>query len=397
LCAAIVALCWWVSHPVAEMAFMDDWAYAKTAQVFVQTGQFVYNGWNSQILGWQVVWGALFIKLFGFSFFVLRLSTLLVAIATVFLFHSILIRFGVNAKNAVLGTLTLGLSPLFLPLAASYMTDVPALFVILLCLYCCQKAVAARGDSATIGWLCLAAASNVVVGTARQIAWLGALVMVPSVGWLLRGRRGVLWVSALLWAASVVSVILCMRWFARQPYALTEVLFGGTPGDGAFPVVHTLLELVGALLCLLLVMFPITVAWMPEIRRLHRGTLVQLGCVVLVLGFFQWITRWTLPWLSHVIRLQFAATRAGNGERFEPFSMPLWMLEAVSLLVLLPSLVLLARSRSAWSSLMEEATEPTVGGWRDVVWLLGPFSVSYVVMLLPRAYQGCFSTDMYCR
>jgi hypothetical protein len=136
LCAAIVALCWWVSHPVAEMAFMDDWAYAKTAQVFAQTGHFVYNGWNSQILGWQVVWGALFIKLFGFSFFVLRLSTLFVATATVFLFHSILIRFGVNAKNAVLGTFTLGLSPL----AASYMTDVPALFVI-----CCVF-IFARGQ-----------------------------------------------------------------------------------------------------------------------------------------------------------------------------------------------------------------------------------------------------------
>ena len=68
----------------------------------------------------------------------------------------------------VLGALTVGLSPIFLPMAASYMTDVAGLFVIVLCLYLCQRAVAAQSDRATVLWLCCAAASNVAGGTVRQ-------------------------------------------------------------------------------------------------------------------------------------------------------------------------------------------------------------------------------------
>ncbi len=76
-----------------------------------------------------------FIKIFGFSFTVVRFSMLPIAMVTVYLFHQILRRFGINPGNAVLGALTLALSPMFLPLAASFMTDVPGLLVILIWVY----------------------------------------------------------------------------------------------------------------------------------------------------------------------------------------------------------------------------------------------------------------------
>src|SRR6185312_5966031 len=202
LCAILVAVCLWIAWPVSKMGFLDDWSYARTAQIYAQTGHFVYNGWATAMLGWQIVWGALFIKLFGFSFTILRVSMLPVAMATVFLFHQILLRFGVSSRNAVIGTLTLGLSPLFLPLADSFMTDIPGLLVILICIYCCQRAIGSTSTRNAILWLVLAAASNVAGGTVRQIAWLGALVVVPTTGWMLRRRRGVLPVSLTLWAAS---------------------------------------------------------------------------------------------------------------------------------------------------------------------------------------------------
>jgi hypothetical protein len=112
------------------MGLMDDWSYIKTALVFSQTRNIVYNGWATAMLGWAIPWGALFIRLFGFSFTTVRLSTLPLALGSVFLFHASLRRFAVTPRNAILGALTLGLSPLFLPLAASYMTDVAGLFCI---------------------------------------------------------------------------------------------------------------------------------------------------------------------------------------------------------------------------------------------------------------------------
>src|SRR5579872_6337037 len=224
LCALLVAACLWVAWPVSRMGFVDDWSYARTAQIFAQTGHFAYNGFATAMLGWQIVWGALFIKLFGFSFTILRVAMLPIAMASVFLFHEVLRGFGVNARNAVIGTLTLGLSPLFLPLADSFMTDIPGLLVILTCLYCCQRAVAGSNTRRAILWLTLATATNVAGGTVRQIAWLGALVMVPSAGWMLRRRRGVLPACMLLWLASIAGVLLIMNWFAHQPYSLQEFL-----------------------------------------------------------------------------------------------------------------------------------------------------------------------------
>lgn len=59
LCAGVFAVCFWIAWPVAEMGFVDDWSYTKSAQVFAQTGHFAYNGGATAMLGWQVAWGAL--------------------------------------------------------------------------------------------------------------------------------------------------------------------------------------------------------------------------------------------------------------------------------------------------------------------------------------------------
>lgn len=386
LCAFVSAACLWAAYPVAEMGFLDDWSYVKTAQVFAQTGHFVYNGWATAMLGWQVVWGALFIRLFGFSFTVVRLSTLVVAMATIALFHVTLVRFGINARNAVLGTLVLGLSPLFMPVAASFMTDVSGLFVIVLCLYLCQRAVAARSSEATIAWLCLAAASNVLGGTARQIAWLGALVMVPSAGWLLRKRRGVLWTSSLWWVISVVSVLACMRWFGRQPYSVPEPYLKGLDSyrlDPVFQVIRLLFQMLGAALCLMLAVFPILAAWLPQMRRLNRAALLRIAGITLAWGLIQWKAGWTMPWLPHLIFQEFPAVRKDIWLKLAPLILPTWGRGAISLTVVVATLVLIEQLRTE----LRPRVRTKVAPWdSDILWLLGPFSLSYFVLLMPRAY-----------
>jgi hypothetical protein len=380
ICAFVVAACVWAAYPVAEMGFIDDWSYAKMAQVFAQTGHIVYNGGTAPMLGWQGMWGALFIKLFGFSFTVMRLSMLPIAIAAIFLFHAILVRFGVNPRNAVLGTLTLGLSPLFLPLAASYMTDVPGLFVILLCLYLCQRAVAANSSNATIAWLCLAAATNVVGGTVRQIAWLGALVMVPSAGWLLRKRRGVLLTSSLLWTISAAGVFVCMRWFAKQPYHQPESMYKVSAFSHTTLARQLYVELMSAALCLLLLVYPILVAWLPKIRLLNRAALLRIALIILVFSFFEWTTR--LPWLPNVIQEELAARRTDLYTLTPPpLFLPGWCQKLISLLVIAAVWVLMIDMRGRLGP--PQATNKTDPdpSWENILWLLGPFILCYCALI----------------
>ena len=388
LCALLVAACLWIAWPVSRMGFVDDFSYARTAQVFAQTGHFAYNGFATAMLGWQIVWGALFIKAFGFSFTILRVSMLPLAMASVFLFHEILRGFGVNPRNAVIGTLTLGLSPLFMPLADSFMTDIPGLLVILICLYCCQRAIASPTTRAAILWLGAASASSVVGGTVRQIVWLGALVMVPSAAWMLRRKRGMVPACALLWVASLAGVLLIMSWFAHQPYSVPEpilapILYEGMKGLAQIPG-----DVISSLLLALLLTSPILIAWAGKVRQLRPASVPKY--VLLVGAFFamQFIGTRSLPWIGDLLQTEFAAHRvaAQSVADLASFVLPLWARAVIGTFVVGTGLLLATDIRRAAGSFAGR-------GMRNLedcasLILLGPFTVSYFLLLCPRAAMG---------
>ena len=224
-CMLALLICVLLTRPFVSMGVADDWSYIWTARVLADTGHLVYNGWATAILGWQIYLGALFIKLFGFSFTIVRSSMLVVSLACCGLMQRIFVRLGISEWSASIATLTLILSPVSLPLSFSFMSDIPGLFVILICIYCCLRASQSISDRVALGWLACAAFSNVAGGTVRQIAWLGALVMVPSAVWYMRRRRRILLSAAVLWVISVLTIALCMRWFRVQPYAVIEKIF----------------------------------------------------------------------------------------------------------------------------------------------------------------------------
>ena len=384
LCSGLFLVCYLAAWPFAEMGFVDDWSYVKTAEVFARTGHMVYNGFATPMLGWLMVWGALPIRLFGFSFTAVKLSTLPLALATVFLFHAVLLRFGLTRRNAILGTLTLALSPLLLPLAASYMTDVPGLLVILLGLYGCQRALAASSSAASIAWLAFAAGSSVAGGTARQIAWLGALVMVPSAAWILRKRRGVVPAAALLWVGSLGGVIGCLRWFARQPYSVPEAIFSSAPLGSGHGIVSVAIQYAGAFLCLLLLLFPLLAASLARPPRLRPATLLLFASVLVFWAVFQWQAGWTLPWIPHLLVSEFCAARTAvmSPPAVQSLELPAAGRIAVSLLVVCAALFVVAQLRRARR---DGAGLRKMDDWPQVLWLVCPFAAAYLVLLLPRA------------
>jgi hypothetical protein len=372
LCVLVFAVCFFAAWPFAEIGcFNDDWSYIKSAQTFSETHHLVYYGWDDPMLGWLIPWGALFVRLFGFSFTAVKLSTLPIAAATIFLFHAILVRFGCTSRNAVIGALTLGLSPLFMPLAASYMTDVAGLFVLLLCLYCCKRAVDAHSDTATIGWLCLAGATNVAGGTVRQIIWLGALVMVPSTAWLLRKRRGVLAAAAMLWACTTAAIFCCMHWYESQPYSAPQILSIQPPYErglilGCFGVVSEML-------CLLLLVYPVLVPWLGRLRNLGRGKIAVLAAVLVLWTVVQSGLNWILPWVQSPV---FAPITNGQiGPRFA-FPVPFRLLLSALLVATVIVLSLTARTMARG-----EAGETS----KSMFWLFAPFSLCYFALIFPRA------------
>lgn len=302
-CSAILLGCILVSHPVAEAGIGDDWAYIWSAKVLADTGHVVYAGWGAMILGWQLYLGAIFIKLFGFSFTAVRASIVLLSLISAALLHRIFLRLGIGEWNASIATLSIVLSPIFLPLATTFLSDVPGLIAIELCLYCCLRAVQSSSENATIAWLAAATLSNDALGTARQICWLGALVLVPSAAWCVRRRRGVPSAASALWLVSLAFVGGCVVWFNRQPYSVHEDLLLRYH-RGQFQQAYFL-----ALAAILLVL-PVLSGYLvtPQTSRRPTGYAVALvgaaaGCILLLLDHsngFNEIYRFAAPFLGPV-------------------------------------------------------------------------------------------------
>ncbi len=215
LFAILIAL--FLVHPIAEVGMDDDWSYIRTAHDLALTGQLRYNGWAAPIIGFQAYWAALFIRLAGFSFTITRVSVELLTV----LFIPVVMRMfraaGLTLENALFSTLALLLSPLTLPLIASFMTDVPGFLLFAAALWCALEAWKSADDKAALRWMWAAAVAGAVSGTVRQIYW-------AAIGWFLlvllvkklQGRARIS--GGICLAVTMGFAVAVNHWQSVQPY-----------------------------------------------------------------------------------------------------------------------------------------------------------------------------------
>jgi hypothetical protein len=379
-CALAVLACELISRPFADMGICDDWPYILTAQHLAATGHIVYNGWATAMLGWQLYLGAALIRLFGFSFTTVRMSTLLIAMGAAFLLQRSMVRVHISERNATIGTLALFLSPLFLMLSATFMTDIPGLFAVVICLYGCLRALQASSPRAAIGWLCFAVAANAVCGTSRQIAWLGVLVMVPSTLWMLRSQRRILLAGAAATIAGAVFIFACMFWFKHQPYSIPEHVL-----VKSFPLVHTFWQFTDFFLDMPFLLLPIVVLFFFGIRKSKPRVLAALFLGYLLLAVHP-------RHVHHIFLLEptdgdWVDVAGTFGSLALKGTAPLFLHPAVQILLTIASfgglLCLIALLISRRPPL---GVDPPAGiSWQQLGILLFPFSLAYILLLIPRA------------
>lgn len=365
------------------MGVCDDWPYILMAQKLAATGQFAYNGWAAPMIGWQLYLGAAFVKMFGMSPTVVRMSTLLVAMVLAFLLQRTLVRANVSERNSTIATLAFVLSPLYLVLSVTFMTDIQGLFALVICLYGCLRALQARTSSAAIGWLLFAVVTNAVFGTARQIAWLGILVMVPCTLWLLRAQRRVVVAGAAATAAGAVFIFVCLQWLKHQPYNVPEHVL-----VGAFPIGHMTAEMVRTFLDAPFLLLPIVALFLPQVRRSRPRVLAV--CSLVFLGYLFLATypshlRGDFPleptggdWIGIHGTYEFIILK-GNAPRL--LSRGVQVLLTIVSFGGMYGLISLLSSRDK-----RPAREGAEGlSWHQLGVLLVPFSVVYAMLLVPRA------------
>ncbi|MGA9672692.1 MAG: glycosyltransferase family 39 protein [Terracidiphilus sp.] len=400
LCTFLLLLCALATFPVAESGINDDWSFVQSARILAQTGHIVYNGWAATMLGWQLYLGALFAKLFGPSFTSIRASTLLVAMITAFLIQRTLVRAGISPRNATIGTFVIVLSPLFLPLAVSFMSDIDGLFCLVVCLYACLRALQAESNRAVLCWLAFAALSNAVGGTVRQIAWLGVLVMFPCVIWLLRRRPHVLALGALLYATSVLLVFASLHWFMQQPYSVPEPLIDRAPDLAHLGDLAVRLSVL--LLTFAMLLLPILIAFIPTISLRHQSiaALLAIGEVLslaFAMHFFHYsIGHVALPvdWSGNYVTSRGLVYVFGvkGPEPATPSIGPRIFISIAVVFALLCFFAFLLNGRRPTQSADESPriSPPDSSSipLRSLLALLLPFTCAYIGLILPRGLRG---------
>jgi hypothetical protein len=395
LCALLLAICTLASYPFAEIGGNDDFSYVRSAKALADTGHLVYFGWSSAMLGWQLALGALFIKLFGSAFTATRVSILLVALATAFLLQRIFVRLGLHETNASFATLTLVLSPLFIPLSFSFMSDIPGLFAIVLCLYFCLRAIDSPLPSRTTAWLLAAAISSAILGTARQTGWLGLLVIVPSTYWLLRHRRLPIVLLACVWCLCVEFTFACLYWFSRQMYTTVEGTSGmrldaGHLFDVGLAALRVPLEIAFFL-------SPILIAFaLAFLKERTRAVYLSLAGVVIFCAYL------CLRPHSYWVGVVLAPATSGVGDYVTPLGIlelpeignrPIILSFAVRIVMTIVcyfaafafAALLITRNRHA---MPREDAQSAQLSWQQLLLLLGPFTVAYCAFLAIRVFAG---------
>src|SRR5881396_2612934 len=124
-----------IIHPRGEFPILDDWDFSVATWNFARTGHFHFTPFTAVSLRAQVLWGALWTRLLGESFEVLRLSTLTLSAATLLIINRILHYTTLRALARITATLALIVHPIFLWASCTYMTDVPYLFASALTFY----------------------------------------------------------------------------------------------------------------------------------------------------------------------------------------------------------------------------------------------------------------------
>ena len=386
-CALAVLVCEFISRPFVEMGICDDWSYIHTAQKLADTGHFIYSGWAPALQFWQAYLALPLIKLFGFSMTTVRMSTLLVAVVLAFVLQRTMVRANISERNATIGTLTLILSPLYLVLSVTFMTDIHGLFATVLCLYGCLRALQSPTFRATVAWLCFAIVTNAICGTSRQIAWLGILVMVPCTLWLLRARRGVLIAGAAANLAGAAFILVCLHWLKQQPYSVPEHLF-----VQSYPLAKTFGEFLYAFVDVPLLLLPIAALFFPEIRKLRPRAIAVLAALLLCylfLAIYPSHLRGTFP---------LEPMPGGLGEWINVHAIfdylilkgtpPVFLHRGTQILLTIASfggtaglVVSLLRSRKAPAPM---SPSPSIS-WAQLGVLLIPFTLTYLLLLVSRA------------
>ena len=168
-------------QPRGDFPLNDDGFYALPTFELARTGHFHMTAVPASLRA-QVVWGALFVRLFGASYHSLRIATVVSALIAIAAVHALLRMTALPRAARVIATLAFAFHPIFLWSSCTFMTETHFVCASALALYCYARGI--RDERP--GFLLLGCAFVAVSWWIRQT---GVLTAIPPIALLVFLRR----------------------------------------------------------------------------------------------------------------------------------------------------------------------------------------------------------------
>ncbi len=193
LLIAIFILAEVLVNPLGEFPLNDDWSYTKSVLILSNEGRLDIGEWPAMTLVAHLVWGSLFIKTAGFSFFILRCSTFVASLIGLIVFFKMLVNLTANRQISFFASLTLLICPLYFNLTNTYMTDVNFNTLLILCCYFSLRYF----QTLKAGWIIAFTVSSCALVLIRQFGIIAPVCFLTGCLFLQRKRPFSLLLSAI--------------------------------------------------------------------------------------------------------------------------------------------------------------------------------------------------------
>lgn len=112
----------WI-NPSGEYTINDDWSYCKAIENYENTGNLIFSKYIAVPFILQFYIGVLISKLFGFSFFILRVPSIIALIISGIFLDKTLKEFSLSFKSRLFSILILFFNPLIFSLSSTFMPE----------------------------------------------------------------------------------------------------------------------------------------------------------------------------------------------------------------------------------------------------------------------------------
>jgi len=104
----------------------DDWSYGETTRTYLNTGR-LYMPTTCAVGFAHILWGLIFTKILGFSYVILRLSSIVAGFVGAYYAYLALEQVGLHRRESLFCTLVYAANPIMVNLYLGFMSDGPAL------------------------------------------------------------------------------------------------------------------------------------------------------------------------------------------------------------------------------------------------------------------------------